>query len=96
MNTFGSFPGFIIPPIIGALTNEKNGVEEWRVMFWISAVVFISATVLFWLFGSAEIQPWNDSSQVKVPTLSEEEMQINETTKKDDADNTEAEENERL
>lgn len=23
MNTFGSFPGFIIPPIIGALTNEK-------------------------------------------------------------------------
>jgi len=23
MNTFGSFPGFIIPPIIGALTNER-------------------------------------------------------------------------
>lgn len=23
MNTFGSFPGFIIPPIIGALTNES-------------------------------------------------------------------------
>ena len=23
MNMFGSFPGFIIPPIIGALTNER-------------------------------------------------------------------------
>ncbi|KOC58865.1 Sialin [Habropoda laboriosa] len=44
MNTFGSFPGFIIPPIIGALTNERNGVEEWRTMFWISAAVFTSAT----------------------------------------------------
>lgn len=28
-------------------------------MFWLSAVVFSSATILFWLFGSAEIQSWN-------------------------------------
>lgn len=69
-------------------------MEEWRIMFWISAVVFISATILFWLFGSGEIQPWNDSSHIKVPTISEEEKGINETTK--DAIDTEAEENERL
>lgn len=70
-------------------------MEEWRIMFWISAVVFISATVLFWLFGSAETQPWNDSSHIKVPTVSEEEKQINETTTKEAID-TENEENERL
>lgn len=69
-------------------------MEEWRIMFWISAVVFISATILFWLFGSAEIQPWNDSSHIKVPT-SDEEKQINETTTKEAAE-TETEENERL
>ncbi|CAL7944173.1 unnamed protein product [Xylocopa violacea] len=76
MNTFGSFPGFIIPPIIGALTNERNGVEEWRVMFWISTAVFTSATVLFWFFGSAETQSWNDLSQHKVSTLPEEETEM--------------------
>ncbi|XP_043485496.1 sialin-like [Polistes fuscatus] len=76
MNTFGSFPGFIIPPIIGALTNERNGIEEWRVMFWISAGVFISATVLFWIFGSAQIQPWNDLSHVKPAEISDEEKQM--------------------
>lgn len=70
-------------------------MEEWRIMFWISAIVFISATVLFWIFGSAEIQPWN-SSQTKVPTISEEEKGLNETTKNAIADPTEAEENERL
>ncbi|XP_014485648.1 PREDICTED: sialin-like [Dinoponera quadriceps] len=95
MNTFGSFPGFIIPPIIGALTNERNGIEEWRIMFWISAVVFTSATVLFWLFGSAEIQSWNDSTHTKVPTISDEERRINETTTKDTLAE-ETEENERL
>lgn len=69
-------------------------MEEWRIMFWISAIVFISATILFWLFGSAEIQSWNDSTHTKVPTVSEEEKQINETMK--DGVDTEAEENERL
>lgn len=77
MNTFGSFPGFIIPPIIGVLTNERNGVEEWRIMFWISTAVFTSATVLFWFFGSADTQPWNDLNQQKVSTISDEETQMN-------------------
>lgn len=65
-------------------------------MFWISAIVFMSATVLFWLFGSAEIQPWNDTTHTKVSTdVVDEERHINETTK-DAAGDTEAEENERL
>ncbi|XP_053989030.1 sialin-like [Hylaeus volcanicus] len=95
MNTFGSFPGFIIPPIIGALTNERNGIEEWRIMFWISAAVFISATVLFWLFGSAEIQPWNDLNQQKVSQVLEEEEQMTEIPAKE-LQVEEEEENERL
>lgn len=64
-------------------------------MFWISAVVFISATILFWLFGSAEIQPWNDSTHTKVSTIPDEERRINETTTKDMVAE-ETEENERL
>jgi len=74
---------------------SQNGVEEWRIMFWISAVVFISATILFWLFGSGEIQPWNDATHIKVSTIDDEEKQINETMTKNIAD-TETEENERL
>lgn len=65
-------------------------------MFWISAIVFISATVLFWLFGSGETQPWNDSTHTKVPTIADEERQINEIMTKDTANDTETEENERL
>ncbi|XP_076297756.1 sialin [Lasioglossum baleicum] len=95
MNTFGSFPGFIIPPIIGALTNERNGVEEWRVMFWISAAVFTSATILFWLFGSAEIQSWNDTNDPKTVISSDEEKQMTEIPIKEAATEDESE-NERL
>lgn len=63
-------------------------------MFWISAVVFASATILFWLFGSAEIQPWNDSSHTKVPA--DEEAKINQEEPKTKETTEEAEENERL
>ena len=47
-------------------------------MFWISAMVFISATILFWLFGSAEIQPWNDLNINKSANItSDEEKELN-------------------
>lgn len=97
MNTFGSFPGFIIPPIIGALTNERNGIEEWRVMFWLSAGVFTSATILFWLFGSAQIQPWNDSNHAVPTDINEEEKQMTTIESKETKElETENDENERL
>ncbi|XP_015516454.1 putative inorganic phosphate cotransporter isoform X1 [Neodiprion lecontei] len=86
MNTIGSFPGFIIPAVVGVLTNEHNSVETWRPMFWISAIVFMSATVLFWLFGSANIQPWNDISnggvEGAISTIPDEEMKMTMDTKK--------------
>ncbi|XP_014235029.1 putative inorganic phosphate cotransporter [Trichogramma pretiosum] len=83
MNTFGSFSGFIIPAVIGALTNQNNGIEEWRVVFWISAVIFVAATALFWIFGSTEIQSWNDvaASKSKSANMSDEEKHINEQPK---------------
>ncbi|XP_043464166.1 sialin isoform X2 [Leptopilina heterotoma] len=91
MNTFGSFPGFILPFIIGLLTDNHNGIEEWRIVFWISAVVFLSATVIFWLFGSAEIQPWNNVGQ-EGGDDEEEKMAV----RKGKEGQSEDEENERL
>lgn len=65
-------------------------------MFWISAGIFISATVLFWLFGSAETQPWNDLSRYEPTSLPVEEKQMSNLS--DNALQTEDEEgeNERL
>lgn len=66
-------------------------------MFWLSSGVFTSATVLFWLFGSAEIQPWNDkaSDNKSANMLSEEEKQMN-VPAKDVQSSGEEEENEKL
>lgn len=100
MNTIGSFPGFIIPPIVGLLTNKQNGIEEWRWMFIISAIVFFSATILFWIFGSSTIQKWNDCSADKGDVNStgtdDDKQQFNNLTTKLPVQSETEDENERL
>lgn len=65
-------------------------------MFWISAAVFISATGLYWMFGSAEIQPWNDLSKHEPTAVSDEEKQMTEIPAKELQTEEEDEENVRL
>ncbi|XP_034945295.1 sialin-like [Chelonus insularis] len=96
MNVFGSVPGFIISPIIGALTNAHNGVEEWRWMFLLSAFIFFSTTILYWIFGSADIQPWNNSDKIdQVKNIENEEKTTVKLTEKN-VTSSDDEENERL
>lgn len=99
MNTFGSFPGFILPSLIGFLAeSDTDKVLAWRPIFWISAFVFISATVIFWIFGSAQIQPWNDLSQGRMAAGADEEvnMKMTNDVEKEKEKPSDDEENERL
>ncbi|XP_072745185.1 putative inorganic phosphate cotransporter [Anoplolepis gracilipes] len=58
-NTPGTISAFILPPIVGALVAEGHTMARWRVAFWITIVAQIAAFVIFSIFGSAKIQPWN-------------------------------------
>lgn len=37
----------------------QHTMARWRVAFWITIVAQVSAFVIFAIFGSAKIQPWN-------------------------------------
>ncbi|KAJ8665113.1 hypothetical protein QAD02_006775 [Eretmocerus hayati] len=97
MNTFGSFSGFIVPAVVGLLTKDHNGLEEWRYVFWLSAIIFFSSTVSFWLFGSTDIQPWNnvESNARSADYAAEEELQ-EKVPMKGVQSNGEEDENEKL
>ncbi|CAF4408116.1 unnamed protein product, partial [Adineta steineri] len=55
-NTFATIPGIISPYIVGALT-EKDP-NNWRIVFFICATIYIIGMVVFLLIGSGEVQPW--------------------------------------
>lgn len=46
--------------------------SEWRAVFWITFVTAIAQLVVFGIWGSAKVQPWNDLNAVEpsnVPTV---------------------------
>lgn len=56
-NTFASTPGFISPQITGFVTSNKKQ-EEWRIVFWITLIVYVIAVIFYTWLCSGERQPW--------------------------------------
>lgn len=41
----------------------QNTIDEWSIIFIIAAVAYIVPAVIFVLFGSGQVQPWNESKK---------------------------------
>jgi hypothetical protein len=35
-------------------------VDEWRIVFTLGAAILFFSSIFYIIFGSAEVQPWND------------------------------------
>lgn len=42
--------------------SNQNTVDEWNQIFFISSAMYIFTAIFFMLFGSGEVQYWNDDS----------------------------------
>ncbi|XP_057336080.1 sialin-like [Microplitis mediator] len=58
-NTPGTISAFVLPALVGALTEGGHTFQRWRYIFWINVVAQILAFIVFVFFGSAKIQSWN-------------------------------------
>lgn len=59
VNGIGAISGIITPTLIGYITTNST-MLEWRLVFWITTGVVLATNLVYILFGSARIQPWND------------------------------------
>lgn len=57
-NTIATFPGFIGPAVVGAITDGNQTVKAWRLVFYLGGAVYLFGTIIYALFGSGEVQPW--------------------------------------
>ncbi|GFU17322.1 hypothetical protein NPIL_486321 [Nephila pilipes] len=82
--TFGSIASFLFPILVGIMTKNQT-LEEWNQIFFISIALLIASGIIFCMFGSAEVQPWNspptDETDKKSPQESKEKNQIGEIMK---------------
>lgn len=56
----GTSAGFITPALVAHFTKDSNTLQDWTYIFVIGAVAYILPSAIFALFGSGEIQKWNE------------------------------------
>ncbi|XP_013116292.1 putative inorganic phosphate cotransporter isoform X2 [Stomoxys calcitrans] len=47
------------PLVVGAIVVDEESPEQWRIVFFITAAVYLVGNGLFLIFGKATVQPWN-------------------------------------
>ncbi|GIY03574.1 hypothetical protein CEXT_105101 [Caerostris extrusa] len=61
-NTISNLTGFIVPLIVGALTDHQQTLHQWRYVFGITVLVLASTTFVFVFFSSAKKQDWAETT----------------------------------
>ncbi|XP_024946938.1 putative inorganic phosphate cotransporter isoform X2 [Cephus cinctus] len=59
-NTLSSLGGYLSSFMVGTLTYENQTYSQWKVIFWILAITYCGGAVVFGIFGSGELQAWNN------------------------------------
>ncbi|EDS26086.1 sialin [Culex quinquefasciatus] len=65
INFVGTTSGFISPMLVAHFTAVRSTMDEWRYVFGIGAAAYIIPAVVFVLFGSGVVQPWNEPQHQK-------------------------------
>ncbi|XP_066153492.1 sialin-like isoform X2 [Euwallacea fornicatus] len=60
ISLIGGTTGFITPAVTGALIGKNSGIKEWSINFLIGGSVYVGAGLFFIIFGTSDIQPWNE------------------------------------
>lgn len=66
INIVGVFPFFIIPALVGWITNYENSIEQWQQVFYTSIAVVLVSTFIFVVFGDLRPQSWGVAPDLKV------------------------------
>ncbi|EDW03320.1 sialin [Drosophila grimshawi] len=60
-NTAATLPGIIVPLFVGFVTHGNQNIGAWRIIFWVTIILFAIEFLVFVIFGSGAEQSWNRS-----------------------------------
>ncbi|KAL4217610.1 hypothetical protein ACF0H5_022352 [Mactra antiquata] len=59
-NSWATIPGFLGPAVVGWLTHKHDTREQWQIVFYISAAIYIFGAVAYSLLARGTVQEWNE------------------------------------
>lgn len=66
MNTLGSLGGFLSSYMVGSLTYKNQTYSGWSIVFWVLGWIYCLGALTFAIFGSGQLQPWNNPEKKQV------------------------------
>lgn len=55
----------------------QNTISEWNNVFLVGSVVYVVPAIVFMVFGSGEVQPWNDTTTPAALAAKEKQLGSN-------------------
>ncbi|XP_054290224.1 putative inorganic phosphate cotransporter isoform X2 [Macrosteles quadrilineatus] len=62
-NGLANVTSILGPMITGFIVSDETSKEQWLIAFYLAALVFFIGNLVFIIFGSTEVQPWNEPKQ---------------------------------
>uniref|UniRef100_A0A1A9WUC1 Major facilitator superfamily (MFS) profile domain-containing protein n=1 Tax=Glossina brevipalpis TaxID=37001 RepID=A0A1A9WUC1_9MUSC len=62
-NTVATLPGIIVPIFVGFITKGNQTFAAWRIIFFVTIILFFIEFLVYVIFGSGEEQSWNKKNQ---------------------------------
>ncbi|XP_058831826.1 vesicular glutamate transporter 2-like isoform X2 [Topomyia yanbarensis] len=62
-NSIGTIAGIVSPIVTGYITVNKTD-DQWRLVFYIAAGIYMIGFVVYWFWASGELQPWSIEMQI--------------------------------
>ncbi|KAG8235197.1 hypothetical protein J437_LFUL015291 [Ladona fulva] len=59
-NCVANIMSILAPIIAGKIAPNTEDADQWRIVFFVAAAVYFVFNLFFVIFGSGEIQPWNN------------------------------------
>uniref|UniRef100_A0A1L8EGM1 Putative inorganic phosphate cotransporter n=2 Tax=Haematobia irritans TaxID=7368 RepID=A0A1L8EGM1_HAEIR len=73
VNTSANFIPILTPLLVGLIVKSDGDRTEWQIVFAISAIVFGLGNLFYIVFGSTELQPWDDENFLKSKDVQNED-----------------------
>lgn len=62
-NGLSNIFGIVAPLLVQFLVTDEGDPAQWRIVFFLSSIVYVVTDIIFILFGSGEIQEWNEDPE---------------------------------
>ncbi|XP_066153293.1 putative inorganic phosphate cotransporter isoform X2 [Euwallacea fornicatus] len=64
-NGLSNIFGIVAPLLVQFLVPNEEDPEQWKIIFFMTAIVYVCADIFYIIFGSGEVQKWNESGDGK-------------------------------